>query len=73
MTQKEALNMNVRKFLKKVGVQSQRDIETAVLAGLEDGRITENDVIKASVTLTIGSLVKPITINGDIMLKNNED
>lgn len=70
MTDKDALNMSVRKFLKKVGVQSQREIEAAVMAALDDGRMTENDVINASVTLTIGSLVEPIIIEGDIHLKS---
>ena len=31
----EILNIQIRKFLKKVGVQSQREIEQAVRRGIE--------------------------------------
>ena len=33
----DVLNMSLRKFLKKVGVTSQREIEKAVEAALADG------------------------------------
>ena len=32
----EILNMQIRKFLKKVGVQSQREIEQAVRSSIEN-------------------------------------
>ena len=50
----EALNMSVRKFLKTVGVTSQREIETAVRKAVEEGRIE-------SVELAAESL-KPLQI-----------
>ena len=34
----DALNMSIRKFLKHVGVHSQREIEAAVERGLAAGR-----------------------------------
>lgn len=35
----DAFNMEIRKFLKRVGVTSQREIETAVRAAVAEGRI----------------------------------
>ncbi len=35
----EVFNMQIRKFLKNVGVTSQREIETAVRAALADGTL----------------------------------
>ena len=35
----EVFNMELRKFLKKVGVTSQREIETAVRTALESGKL----------------------------------
>lgn len=36
----DAFNMSVRKFLKKLGVTAQRDIETAVREAIETGRLS---------------------------------
>ena len=41
----EKFNMEVRKFLKKVGVRSQRELERAVRAGLETGQISGKEQI----------------------------
>ena len=38
----DTLNMSVRKFLKKVGVTSQREIEDAVRAAVSSGRLKGN-------------------------------
>jgi hypothetical protein len=47
----EVLNMSVRKFLKKVGVTSQREIEEAVRGGIASGRLKGNEALSATVTL----------------------
>lgn len=52
----DALNMSLRKFLKKVGVTSQREIETAVAAASAQGRIKGKSTISATMTLTIPEL-----------------
>ena len=62
----ENFNMQIRKFLKNVGVTSQREIEKAVRAGLEDGTLKGEETIKAKVTLTIEQLGISIDIDGDI-------
>ncbi len=64
----EVFNMQIRKFLKNVGVTSQREIETAVRAALEDGTLKGEETIKAKVTLTVESLGVSADIEGDISL-----
>lgn len=64
----EIFNMQMRKFLKNVGVTSQREIETAVRAALEDGTLKGEETIKAKVTLTVEQLGVSTEIDGDIDL-----
>ncbi len=64
----QVFNMQIRKFLKTVGVTSQREIETAVRAALEDGTLRGEETIKAKVTLTIEQLGISTEIDGDIEL-----
>ena len=52
----DVFNMQIRKFLKQVGVTSQREIESAVRAAVEDGRLTGDETITARMTLTIETL-----------------
>jgi hypothetical protein len=52
----DALNMQIRKFLKKTGITSQRSIEQAVREGLEDGSIKTGDAVEATMHLSIRQL-----------------
>ena len=60
----EALNMSIRKFLKKVGVTSQREIENAVRAAEESGSL--GGPLTAEVRLTIAGIDLDVTIDGKI-------
>ncbi len=62
-------NMSVRKFLKKVGVTSQREIETAVRQALADGRLVGSETLKATVTLNLDTVDLNVTIDGDVNLE----
>ena len=64
----DALNMEIRKFLKQVGVTSQREIEKAVRAGLDGGKLRGNETLKARITLTVDGLDLQHTIEQDIVL-----
>ena len=64
----EKFNMEVRKFLKKVGVTSQRELERVVRDGLEKGRISGKESLKARMTLEIAELGLNFSIEGDIAL-----
>ncbi|HEX5515185.1 MAG TPA: DUF6494 family protein [Gammaproteobacteria bacterium] len=64
----EELNMQVRKFLKQVGVTSQREIERAVAAALEAGKLTGNERLPLRMTLTVADLELTHTIDGELDL-----
>ena len=52
----EHFNMQIRKFLKQVGVTSQREIEKAVRAALDAGKLDADATVAVKATLTIPSL-----------------
>lgn len=52
----DLFNMEIRKFLKRVGVTSQREIEQAVRDGLESGALKGKKSVTAKVTLTVEGL-----------------
>ncbi|WP_411725260.1 DUF6494 family protein [Methyloglobulus sp.] len=47
----DTLNMEIRKYLKKVGVTSQREIEHAVLKAIESGKLKGIETIEVKMTL----------------------
>ena len=65
----DQFNMEIRKFLKKVGVTSQREIERAVQEGIASGQLQGNETLKARVTLSIDVLGLAHDIDGDISLE----
>jgi hypothetical protein len=65
----DVFNMGIRKFLKKVGITSQRNIEQAVRDALESGRIGDSTEVKVRMTLDIEGLAEPLTIDDSIPLK----
>ena len=64
----EQLNMNIRKYLKKVGVNSQREIENAVRDALANGRINGDEALAVSVTLSVKEIDLSVDIGGEINL-----
>jgi hypothetical protein len=62
----DRFNMSVRKFLKVVGVNSQREIESAVREALKVGRLRGNETLKARMTLEIGAVSLTREIDGEI-------
>ena len=64
----EALNTSLRKFLKVVGVTSQREIENAIRAAIEDGRLKGDETLSAKIVLTIEKAGLSHTIDGTIDL-----
>ena len=65
----ETFNLSIRKFLKMVGVNSQREIERAVAAGRESGRIGGSEAFPAHVTLRIEGLDLDVRFEGEIRLE----
>ena len=64
----DTLNTSVRKFLKEVGVTSQREIEKAVRDGVQSGRLKGNEKLPAKMTLTLGGVNLTWTVDGSINL-----
>jgi len=65
----ETFNLSIRKFLKMVGVNSQREIEQAVQQALATQRIKGEETLAAKVTLEIPSLGVKVPFDGEIKLK----
>ena len=64
----EAFNISLRKFLKMVGVSSQREIEKAVASAQADGAIAGNETFPATMTLEVAGLKVRVTFDGEIRL-----
>ncbi len=65
----DSFNMTMRKFLKRVGVTSQQQIEEAVRSGLANGTLT-GGAVTARVVLTIDGLAVEHVVEGEIALKD---
>ena len=65
----ETFNLSIRKFLKMVGVNSQREIEHAVNNALANARITGNETFPATARLEIPSLGVDVVFKGEIRLE----
>jgi hypothetical protein len=62
----EALNRSLRKFLKNVGVTSQREIETAVRKAAAEGRLAGTTSMPCSATINVSHLDLSVRVNGSI-------
>lgn len=64
----ETFNMEIRKFLKKVGVTSQREIENAVREAMKAGLLAGNERLKARIKLEVERINLELVIEDDIAL-----
>ncbi len=65
----DVFNTTIRKFLKKVGVTSQREIEKAVRDAVAEGRLKGNEALPAVMTLKISQIGLTVEIDGAIELE----
>ena len=65
----ELLNIQVRKFLKKVGIQSQREIEQAVKDRMKKGILTGKENLVATMLLEVPEIDLKVSIDGKIEIK----
>ncbi len=65
----ETLNLSIRKFLKMVGINSQREIERAVAKAIEDGLIDGSESFPARATVEVAGLNLSVNIDGEIRLQ----
>jgi hypothetical protein len=65
----DTFNMQLRKFLKKVGITSQREMEQAVRDALESGALRGDESLQASVVLKVPQIGLDVTITDAISLE----
>jgi Family of unknown function (DUF6494) len=65
----DALNLSIRKFLKLVGISSQREIEHAVAKATTAGTIAGTELFPAKMTLEIAGLKVKVEFKGEITLE----
>lgn len=65
----EVFNASLRKFLKTVGVTSQREIEQAVAAMIQAGAIAGTETFPATMTLDVPGLKLHVTFSEDVKLQ----
>lgn len=65
----DTLNLSIRKFLKLVGVSSQREIEHAVNRALESGAARGSETFPATMTLEVPGLKLNVKFDGKIELE----
>jgi len=65
----ETFNISIRKFLKMVGISSQREIERAVMKAMDEGLIAGTESFPATVTLEVAGLKLNVKFDGEIRLE----
>jgi hypothetical protein len=65
----ETFNVSIRKFLKIVGISSQREIERATMKAIEDGAIAGTETFPATMTLEVAGLKLNVKFDGEINLE----
>lgn len=65
----DTFNLQIRKFLKKVGISSQREIETAVRKAIESGKISSSGKLHATMILRVPEVGIELDIEDDIALE----
>jgi uncharacterized protein DUF6494 len=64
----EAFNLSVRRFLKKLGVTSQREIELAVREQIDAGALSGSEKLEARAVVTVDGMEREIVVTGEIAL-----
>jgi len=65
----ETINNEIRRFLKKVGIQSHQAIEKAIHDSIASGKLKGNEHLNAEMQLHIADLGLDLSIRGDIEMK----
>jgi len=65
----ETFNLSIRKFLKMVGVNSQREMEQAVQKAIAAGSLKGEETVPVKCTLEIPSLGVKVPFDGEMRLK----
>ena len=63
-----SLNINIRKFLKKLGIKSQREIEQAITDAMGRGLLNGNERLVAKARITLDGTDMDFTLVEEISL-----
>jgi hypothetical protein len=64
----ETFNLSLRRFLKALGVTTQREIELAVREATEAGDLRGDETLDATATVTVNGVAHEVVVNGTIAL-----
>ena len=64
----DEFNMAIRKFLKRVGITSQREIYNAVTKAIAAGKLSGAETLPVRVKLEMPAIELELDIDGDIAL-----
>ena len=67
----ETFNLSIRKFLKMVGINSQREIERAVEKALAEGKLSGDETLPVKMTLQLAELQLKVDFEGEIELERD--
>ncbi len=65
----DVLNMEIRRYLKKVGVTSQREIEHKILKAVETGDLSGKETLAVTMTLSVPAIGLHLPIEGELNLE----
>jgi len=68
----DRLNIEIRKFLKQVGVTSQREIEKAVRDALDAGTFPDSGKLDARMTLAVPALGIEHVVDRELSVENSD-
>jgi Family of unknown function (DUF6494) len=69
MMNEDVFNASIRKFLKKLGVTAQREIEKAMRQALTESKLKGNERLPAEATVRLGGIDFSLEIKGEIELE----
>jgi uncharacterized protein DUF6494 len=69
MMNEDVFNASIRKFLKKLGVTAQREIEKSVRQALAEHKLKGDERFPAEATVTLGGVGLSLEIKGEIELE----
>jgi len=64
----DVFNTSLRRFLKKVGITSQREIEKAVREAIAGGHLKGNEKLPAKMVLSVGDISLTYEVTDEIEL-----
>jgi hypothetical protein len=68
----DVFNLEIRKFLKMVGINAQRDIEKVVRESIRNGTLSGEEKLVTTMTLEIPALGMTRRIEGTVALDSND-